>query len=96
VIVIDPAVRFGRPHIGGISAEVFAEMVGAGEDVDVVAEEFGVGRGEVLLACWWVGMDGPARWQKRWRAWAERAHRRLARGEYDQIDDPPSEETADA
>lgn len=95
VITIDPAVRFGRPHIDGISCEALAGMVAAGEDVNVVAAEYGRTRGEVLLACWWIGMDGPSRWQKRWRVWAEAAHQRLARGEYDEIEDPPSEGAAD-
>lgn len=96
VITIDPAVRFGRPHIGGISCEALAGMVAAGEDAAVVADEYGRSRGEVLLACWWIGMDGPPERRKRWQAWAEDAHQRLARGEYDEIEDPPDKEGADA
>lgn len=95
VITIDPAVRFGRPHIGGISCEALAGMVAAGEDAAVVADEYGRSRGEVLLACWWIGMDGPPKWQKRWRSWAEGAHQRLACGEYEKVEDPPIEETTD-
>lgn len=75
--------------IRGVACEAYAEMVAAGEPVDVVADEYGVSRAEVLLACWWIGMDGPPQWRKRWRAWAESAHGPLASGRYDEVEDPP-------
>lgn len=89
VIHVDPAVRFGQPMIRGVSCEAYAGMVAGGEAADVVADEYGVTRAEVLLSCWWMGMEGPPRWRKHWRGWAEGAHREVARGEYDKVEDPP-------
>ena len=74
VIQIDPRIRFGRPHIGGVSTEAIADVVMAGEDVATVVDEYGLerhgGRHAVLLACWWEGSEhGVCR--RQWRAWAD-------------------------
>lgn len=86
VIHIDPGMRFGKPQIGGVSCEAFTGRVRGGDAVEEVAADFGVTRAEVLLACWWVGLNSPA---QDLRAWAEDAGASLARAEYDQVPDPP-------
>ena len=107
-IEIDPAVRFGRPRIGGtgVAVENVADMVWAGEGVEDVADEYGVRRCDVLLACWYVAAygisdmaaqrDGTFKrwgkpWTKRWGAWAHANTTLLAKGDYDSVGDPPPE-----
>jgi uncharacterized protein (DUF433 family) len=41
-VVMQPTLRFGRPSVAGISTEVLWEHVEAGEDVDEVADSFGI------------------------------------------------------
>lgn len=97
VVSIDPGVRFGRPHIGGISCEALAETVYGGDTCEDVAAVYGLTRAEVLTACWWAGLEGPPKWRRRWAAWAAGVHPELAKRAYDTIPDPPDyEETADA
>lgn len=91
IILIDPAVRFGHPHIGGISTEAIAGMVMAGEPVHVTQDEYNLTRHQVLLACWWEGSGGT--YQQQWKAWADRAHPMLGGWRQpfnlDEIPDPP-------
>ena len=47
---IDPDVRFGRPAVNGISTEVVWEHDEAGEDVEEIAEAFGLAPGDVRWA----------------------------------------------
>lgn len=41
-VVIDPAFNFGAPTVDGISTEVLAEMVDAGEPIEDVARDYGL------------------------------------------------------
>lgn len=91
VITIDPEVRFGRPHIQGISCDAIAEHIMAGEDPAEVATTYGLTRAEALLACWWIGINGIGRLGHYWTDWAETNHTALAHGQYDQIQDPPAQ-----
>jgi uncharacterized protein (DUF433 family) len=90
-VVVDPAVRFGRPQIRGVCTESTAELVAAGETVTAVADEFAMTRHEVLLACWHEATYG--RCSKRWRGWAEAAFPVLAgwsgAGGIGSVPDPP-------
>ncbi|MFI2663373.1 DUF433 domain-containing protein [Micromonospora carbonacea] len=97
-IVIDPAVRFGYPHLRGIPTDAVAGMVWAGETVETVCGEYDMTRHEVLLCCWREGLQGEYR--RQWRVWAEAAHPVLAGwarlvgrdapASVDTIPDPPS------
>lgn len=90
VIVIDPARRFGRPSIKGISTEAVAGMVMGGESINVTADEYGLTRHEVILACWHEGLQGVYR--REWNVWANEVHRPLGGWEpldVDAISDPP-------
>ncbi len=100
----DPCQRWGDPAVSGkgISVRVVAEQVWAGERVDVVADEYDLTRGDVLVACWHAGRVGlpgkrgyrPTRlWPGRWRGWSDQVDRVLARAktdeDYARIPDPP-------
>lgn len=90
VIHIDPGIRGGRPAIAGVSCEAYAERVHAGESLDEVADDYGVTREQVLLACWWIAtMERQPRWAKAWENWGGQAHLSLWRGMYDGIEGPP-------
>lgn len=92
VVSVDPAVRFGRPHMRGISCEVLAGGVYGGDTCEDVAAVYGLTRAEVLTACWWAGLEGPPKWRRRWAAWAAGVHPELAKRAYDAIPDPPAYE----
>lgn len=70
VITIDPALRFGCPHIKGISTDAIAGMVRAGESFATVADEYDLSVHEVILACWWEAQPAP-RYRREWRQWAD-------------------------
>lgn len=47
---MSPEVRFGRPAIKGISTDVIAEHLAAGEDYDEIADAFGLTVNDVRWA----------------------------------------------
>jgi len=90
---VDPAQRFGRPNVKGVPVDAIADAVWVGETVEVVADEYGLTRPDVLVACWWAGKHEP-----RFRRWSEEVAGKLWRQEYD-VPDPPckaDEEATDA
>jgi uncharacterized protein (DUF433 family) len=74
-IQISPAVKFGRPHIKGVSCEAIAGLVMAGESLNRVADDYDLSRHEVLLACWHEGIHGG--YQDEWGVWAEAVQLKL-------------------
>ena len=50
-VIIDPELSSGAATVRGIRSEVLAEQVDAGENVEDVASEFGVGPNDVRSAC---------------------------------------------
>ncbi len=96
VITVDPAVRFGRPHIKGVSTVAVAGMVYAGESLATVADEYDLSRHEVLLACWHEGLQGVYRAE--WGDWAARVHGPLGGWsllDVDALPDPPEGDRED-
>ena len=91
-ITVRPGYRFGRAAIAGVECSAYAGRVAAGEDPLQVADDYGITRREILLACWHSGIYGTEDWEMALRPWAEQAYRHLASGDYDQIPDPPSKE----
>lgn len=97
-IVIDPAQRFGQPNVGGVSVDAVVGMVWA-EGADAAADEYGLRREDVLVACWYAGQYGlPGRnftatrtWRERLGGWAESVTHTLWRCQYDAVPDPPSQ-----
>jgi uncharacterized protein (DUF433 family) len=87
-IRVEPGMRFGEPHIGGVTVDALASMVWAGESVDKVAEDYERTPAEVLLACWFKARHGTRAWRKRWAAWLDEME--MWRGNYDKVPDPPN------
>lgn len=54
-VTVDAAVRFGQPHIKGVSTDAIASLYLAGEPVATVADEYGLTYHEVVLALWFEG-----------------------------------------
>lgn len=88
VVTVQPGVNFGHPMVGGSPVETVAGRVWAGDSVDDTAEDFGLTRERVLLACWYY-----ARWGEsdRWNEWADSAEDALAARR--DFRDPPKEST---
>lgn len=80
VVTIDPAVRFGWPHIKGVSCEAIASAFWAEGDAGAVADDYGLTRHELLVALWHEATHGAARAEfPGWRVWADEvAYPRLA------------------
>lgn len=60
-VTVDPAVRFGRPQIRGVTVERIVEAVEAGEDPGVLYDTWGLELSDVVAALRFSGRD-PARW----------------------------------
>lgn len=68
-------------------------MVMAGEGVATTADEFGLTRHEVLLACWHEAIQGMYR--RHWGGWAKEVHRPLggwAPLDVDALPEPPDQD----
>jgi uncharacterized protein (DUF433 family) len=94
-VEVEPGIRFGYPHVRGVSVEVLGGQVFAGDSVDEVADDYPyMSRGHVLLACWYLGMHGSKAWVRRWRMWAVDVYVLLARDrpDYSAVPDPPTKE----
>ena len=63
-VLIDPAVRFGRPAVGGISTEVIWEHSQDGEDDDEIAAVYGLTPRDVA---WALAYEKPRRAEARQR-----------------------------
>lgn len=86
-----PCMRFGEAHIRGISVDAIVSAHWVGDDA---AEEYGLSRAEVLVACWYAARHGSAR--RRWKDWLTAAvEERLWREDYE-MDLPPTREDREA
>jgi uncharacterized protein (DUF433 family) len=89
-VAVNPAMRFGRPNVRGVSYYALVDLIGAGEDIDVIADDFGMTRGDVLVACWYADLYG-TRTEKTWlKEWAEASGVLMWRGNWDAVTDPPA------
>ncbi len=103
-VSVSPRQRFGDPAVSGkgISVAAVVEQVWAGASIAEVCHDFGLTRGDVLVACWHAGRAGlpgrsgnrPTRlWIGRWGEWSRSVERALTYAEsvedYDAIPDPP-------
>lgn len=87
---LDPGVRFGAAHINGISCEAIAGLTSV-EGVEAAMADYGLRRGDVLVACWVQGCYGGRKWQF-WQGWATDAGAQmwaLKGDDYAGIPDPP-------
>jgi uncharacterized protein (DUF433 family) len=93
-VKVDPAQSWGRPAVKGVSCEAIAGLIIAGEELAAVAEDYGLTRADVLVACWYLGLMGTRQYRRRWKAWAEDAGQHMwaaSAATYDEIPDPPVE-----
>lgn len=89
VIRVDPGMRWGYPHLGGVGTDAIAGMVMAGENLTAVADDYNTSVHGVLLACWFEGTHG--HYQAEWGDWATGVYERLAARSVDVagIEGPP-------
>ncbi|MEU4229453.1 hypothetical protein AB0F17_34595 [Nonomuraea sp. NPDC026600] len=88
-IVADPAANFGKPTIeaSGVSVSVSAYL--AAERPEVLYDEYGISRGDLLICCWWVARY--AKQKRAWRRWLNTWEPILWRaqpGVYDEVPPP--------
>lgn len=95
-VLVDPAMRFGRPHVKGIPVDAIVEQLSVGGSVDAVAQEFDLTRADVLVAAWYIGLFGlpesPRIWRRALREWARDAGQAMwntSECDYAAIPDPP-------
>lgn len=105
-LTIRPGVASGAPCIGrtGTAAWAIAGCLWAGDSVDDIADEYGVTREEILVACWFLATYGVeaawwnrderrragAGWTKRWGPWASEHVAAFWHHNFDAIPDPPN------
>lgn len=97
-VLFDPGRQFGEPRIDGsrVTVKRLVDAVWAGATAAHAADQLGVRRRDVLVACWFVTQWSPTDyhrrlWRKRWGAWAAEHRHELERDDLrDQVPDPPS------
>lgn len=88
---VEPGVRFGQPHVKGISTWAVAGLVYAGESVERTAEDYGLSLEEVFVALWFEAQHGEYR--RQWADWLLRADAVLAHGRpLGELEPPPARE----
>lgn len=100
-VTFDPARRSGEPTINGtrIPVEILGAFVWSGASAAETAEDYHLTRGDVLVACRFLGtfgVDGRTkrgvtgrRWRGRWEEWAREHHGSMWSGDFDAVPDPP-------
>lgn len=89
LVVVDPVVNDGLPSVLGVRLEEIAAALLTGKTVPSVAEEFGIMRADVIVACWYLGRYSRP-WRGRLHIWAIVAGEAMAkRADFDRIPDPP-------
>lgn len=56
-VIIDPRIQFGAPSVEGVATWAFKGRWEAGEDIDDIADDFGVSNLDVLAALRFEGVD---------------------------------------
>lgn len=56
-IIIDPRIQFGAPSVEGVATWAFKGRWEAGEELDDIADDFGVSNSDVLAALRFEGVD---------------------------------------
>ena len=89
---IQRSLHSGAPCIGGtgISGEMLAGFVSAGDSLDILCSMYDVLQpSDVLMACWYTARFGSRRWQTLWGPWADQYDAALYHERWDQIPLPP-------
>lgn len=92
---VQPTMRFGQPHVKGVTTDAIAGRIYAGDPVDMVLDDYpGFTRGDVIVACWFETVHGANKPRRKfWDPWYTANTGLFGRGRYDDIPDPPSRET---
>lgn len=64
-VIIDPRIQFGAPSVEGVATWAFKGRWEAGEDIDEMADDFGIANVDVLAALRFEGIDADAGRQTR-------------------------------
>lgn len=72
--------RFGRPHLKGISTEAIADSYWVDDDPE---DDYGLTRHELLVALWFEATQGQPRFRRRWKAWGIEASQALWKSDID-------------
>lgn len=92
-VTVEPCVRFGYPHVGGVPVDSLAGSVLVGSSAAETAEDYDLRREDVIVACWYLARHGPRAYKRRWKVWLAEVETELWHGRYD-VADPPSKEDA--
>jgi uncharacterized protein (DUF433 family) len=60
-VVIDPRVQFGKPSVRGVPTWIIAARSGAGEDIPIIAKDFGIPKSAVMDALVFEGVESEAK-----------------------------------
>lgn len=88
VIRIEPGMRFGGPHLRGISTEAIAGAFLAGESADAVADDYDLTLHELWVVLWFEGTHGCRANRRALGGWSEAVYGRLVRGDAAGIEAP--------
>jgi len=67
-VKVQPNMRFGRPHMNGVSTEMIADLHWAQGETEIL-DDYDLTRHELLVALWFEATQGQPRFRRRWKAW---------------------------
>lgn len=88
VIRTEPGMRFGGPHLRGISTDAIAGLYLAERDEAAVCADYDLTRHELLVVLWYEGTHGCKEHRRALGAWSEAVYGQLARGDVDGVEVP--------
>jgi uncharacterized protein (DUF433 family) len=80
--------RFGGPHLRGISTDAIAGLYLAERDEAAVCADYDLTRHELLVVLWYEGTHGCKEHRRALGAWSEAVYGQLARGDVDGVEVP--------
>jgi len=96
-VVIDPGRKYGTPRLDGtrVACREAADACWAGGTASEVADQLGLDRQQVIVACWFMVRFAQTdqqrqKWRRRWRAWADEHEHLIRRDQWHAVPDPPS------
>ena len=96
-VAFAPYMRFGSPTINNTQTAVetiIKRWWCATETLELMLEDFSITRGDLLVACWYMGIYGTGVWKRRWGQWAKDNSADLWHSRFDTIELPPQYERA--
>jgi uncharacterized protein (DUF433 family) len=92
VVVVHPGRVGGCATVGSsrLPCEILAGMIAAGDDVDSIANAYGIRPEFVILACWYMARYGGRRWKREWKGWLGQVDGKLWHSDYYDVPAPPA------